>query len=275
MLKLQVLKVIKFLFPILQFISPPLADYLACYLFVTPIRFPLSEKEKKVQDLARVEWIHVLGKKVPVYFWGEGRPLLFIHGWSGRGTNLFSFVEKLNQQGFQLIAFDAPAHGQAPGTTTDLSQFIEAIARVVKIYGPMDGYIGHSIGGMAAYLFALSTQYCGPLVLIGSPSSQEAIFGTFFRRINGSRKTEENLKKWLLKRTGINVDKDLALSEHPLANPKNLLLIHDEQDKDCPVEQAKRLHAANPGSTLFLTTGLGHRYILRSNDVLGEILRFF
>jgi alpha-beta hydrolase superfamily lysophospholipase len=45
------------------------------------------------------------------------KKILLVHGWSGRGTQLFKIADELLKQGYSTISFDAPAHGKSPGKT--------------------------------------------------------------------------------------------------------------------------------------------------------------
>ena len=46
---------------------------------------------------------------------GEGSKTLLLHGWSGRGTQLYTFAETLQKEGMEVITFDMPAHGKSLG----------------------------------------------------------------------------------------------------------------------------------------------------------------
>jgi alpha-beta hydrolase superfamily lysophospholipase len=77
------------------------------------------------------------------------KKVLLVHGWSGRGTQLFKIADELLKQGYSTISFDAPAHGKSPGKTTIMVDFITTILEIEKQFGPFDAAIGHSLGGMS------------------------------------------------------------------------------------------------------------------------------
>jgi pimeloyl-ACP methyl ester carboxylesterase len=52
------------------------------------------------------------------------------------------------------------------------------------------------------------------------------------------------------------------------------LLIHDEHDIEVPVSESIRLAAVFNQAELFVTKGLGHRKILKSDEVLARITAF-
>src|SRR4030066_734792 len=137
---------------ILQFIAPPLAILYAIKLFRTPIRFKTPARENMMADSAQKKLVIIsdLNKKVMVYSYGYSkRKVLLIHGWSGRGTQLFKIADKLLENGFMTISFDAPAHGKSTGKTTMMNEFVQTARFLEKEFGPFEIALGHSLGGMA------------------------------------------------------------------------------------------------------------------------------
>lgn len=268
------IRFIQWLFPILETYFPPLAHRFACWLFLRPFRFSLFPNEKKLLKKADLLKLTVQNRKIQVYSWGEGPFVLFVHGWSGRGTNLWAFVDSITEEGGRLVAFDAPAHGFSEGSHTNFLEFVEVIEAIENQLGQMSCCIGHSLGGMAVYHLIEKMNSDIPLILIASPAEETDIFQTFFRRLHGTGKGKERLKSWVKEKTGFNFDLELPLYDRPLRDPTKLLLIHDKGDIDCSVEDSRKLHAANQGSELMLTEGLGHIAILSSPQVIEKSIRF-
>lgn len=53
-----------------------------------------------------------------------------------------------------------------------------------------------------------------------------------------------------------------------------LLLVHDEDDRDVILEQALALKKVYPKATLYQTKGLGHTRILKDETVVGNVVTF-
>ena len=53
-----------------------------------------------------------------------------------------------------------------------------------------------------------------------------------------------------------------------------LLVVHDEDDVDVPWQDGKTYAEAWPDSTLLTTRGMGHRRILREEEVLHAVAEF-
>jgi pimeloyl-ACP methyl ester carboxylesterase len=270
----QQIRFIQWLFPKVEAYFPWVSHIWSRRLFLRPFRFSVPPKEKIASDKAEHLTFKLNNKDLHVYSWGKGPYILFVHGWSGRGTNLFAFIEAIQSSGYRLIAFDAPAHGMSEGEETHALQFLEAIRVIASEIGEPTGYVGHSLGGMGVYIWIESHSLRAPCVLIGSPSEETDIFGTFFRRLRGKGKTIPQLRQWIKKTTGFDFDKELPLYRRPLKNPNQLLLVHDEDDRDCSVEDSRKLHAANPGSQLMITKGLGHLNILKDSKVVLACVEF-
>jgi pimeloyl-ACP methyl ester carboxylesterase len=52
------------------------------------------------------------------------------------------------------------------------------------------------------------------------------------------------------------------------------LIIHDRDDRDVPHAHGSAIAEAWPGAELFITTGLGHRAILRDREVVRRTVEF-
>lgn len=101
---------------------------------------------------SRQELIYVpaIEKSVVTYLYGKSdQKVLLVHGWSGRGTQLFKIADELLENGYSTVSFDAPAHGKSKGDTTIMSEFIASILEIEKQFGPFEIAIGHSLGGMS------------------------------------------------------------------------------------------------------------------------------
>lgn len=71
---------------------------------------------------------------------------LLAHGFGGSRETLFRYGEALTAAGFVCYSLDLPGHGASPRTCTYMKivQTLEAVAHEV---GPVDVFIGHSMGG--------------------------------------------------------------------------------------------------------------------------------
>ena len=52
------------------------------------------------------------------------------------------------------------------------------------------------------------------------------------------------------------------------------LIVHDRDDREVPFHDAERLTARWPGAHFYPTEGLGHRRILKDDDVIRRAVEF-
>ena len=85
-----------------------------------------------MHDVATVEHIKVNGKKLTTYQWGNGdRPVLVLHGFGGRASNMASFVVAFQKCGLTAVSFDSLGHGDSEGkraTILDQELAVRAVA---------------------------------------------------------------------------------------------------------------------------------------------------
>ena len=113
-------------------VSPALSGKWLNALWFKPQSMPLKKDDEAWLGIAKTEWITFNAIEIPVYRWGEGPSVLCVHGWGGHSGQFTPMMKALVEKGFQVIAFDAPAHGAAAGKRTDLTEFSGIIEQIIK-----------------------------------------------------------------------------------------------------------------------------------------------
>jgi len=265
--------VIRWLFPMLEFISTPLAGWVARKLFFTPIKYPTPRPEKEMRDQAKKFAFESKGNLLMAYEWGEGPVVLLLHGWSGRGTQLYRFVKPLVDQGYKVVAFDAPGHGLSKGNYSDLVYFSESLMALATHYYNIRSVIAHSMGGVAT-LYAIQNGLQIPnAVLIGTPSIAADIIKNFQAVINGSDKMGRFITDYIKDTYGqpFSYYSGQETGKHARIP---IMVVHDEHDRDVPVRHARLLANELQNGTLLITEGLGHTKILKDKKVVAECVSF-
>jgi len=270
------LKIIQWGFPKVEKIAPILAYRYFIKLFFTPLRYTVPEKEKEIAEQAEQFSFEVNDKKIQAYKWGKGPIVVFVHGWAGRATQFRKFIEVFTTNGFQAVAFDGPAHGLSEGSTTNLIEFKDTMENLFKLL-PQEpvATITHSFGGVATLFSIMNGIPITKLINISSPTIGDEIINTYLRTINGTQKTGDYFKRYMLKTYGKPFDEfsSLYFIQH-LSQPLNLLLIHDEEDKEAIIRHSEELIKIFPSARLIRTKGLGHTRILKDDGVIETCLRF-
>lgn len=269
------LKIIRWLYPKAERIAPLATHRYFTKLFFTPFRYTPTEKEKKAETFAESFFVQAAGKKVQCYSWGNGEPVLVVHGWAGRATQFRRFIKPLNAAGFKVVGFDGPAHGKSEGKDTTITEFEETIHKIVGKVGQPVAVIAHSFGGGAVLFSAMNGLSVPRLINIASPSIGDEIIETYLRALRGSTATKTFFKDYILKKYGKSFDEFTAsyFVQH-LPKPIDLLLVHDEDDKEVSIKHAEQIISLYPSAKLLRTKGLGHTRILKDDKVIAACVTF-
>jgi pimeloyl-ACP methyl ester carboxylesterase len=269
------LKVVRWIFPKLEAIAPFLAHQYFIKIFFTPLNYQIPEKEKEIQAKSEQFTITAASGKIQCYSWGKGPVVLLLHGWAGRPTQFRKFIEVLSDEGFRVVGFDGPAHGNSEGKKTNILEFEEVLRKIYETVGTPQAIIAHSFGGSAVLFSAMKGLPVKKLINIASPTIGDEIINTYLRAINGSAKTGTFFKKWMITRFGKPFDQftSLYFVKH-LKQEIELLLVHDENDKEVFLSHALELKKAYPSTQLLITKGLGHTRILKDETVIRNCVTF-
>jgi len=264
------LTALRFFFRALSAISPELAGRAALRAFRTPRRHLRPGWEKAIAE--RGETIRV-GANLAAHAWGSGPPVLLVHGWEGRGTQLGRFVAPLVEAGFRVIAPDLPAHGDSSGTRTDLIECTEALRRIARELGPLAGVVAHSFGGPVTTLAVERGLETSSVVIVSGPSSVRDVVARFAAMTGLSEAAMRAFREGMTRQTGVQM-KDVEIIERVGSLRVPALIIHDRDDREVPFHDGERLAARWPGATLVETRGLGHRRILKDEEVIRRTVTF-
>lgn len=251
-------------------VSSSLSVRLAAKLFTTPVNFKTPERELAMAESAQKKKLMVneLGKEIHILSYGYSKKkVLLVHGWAGRGTQLYAFADKLLEKGYMVISFDGPSHGKSSGKKTNLFEFLATIKEINEKFGPFEAAIGHSFGGMCLYNAVSDFLHIKTLVSIGSGDKISNVLKQFIYNLGLKDKTYVKLthhfeKKWKGKVDGFassHVAKKISIPT---------LVVHDTEDGDVPVSYAKDIRQNLQNGTLLITNGLGHTKILRDRDIV-------
>lgn len=209
-----------------------------------------------------------------VYEYGNStKKVLLVHGWSGRGTQLFKIADALLKEGYTTISFDAPAHGKSPGNSTIMIEFITSIFELERQFGPFEIAIGHSLGGMAVLNAAKSGLEVQKIAVIGSGDIVQDILDNFISRLQLKPIISQKLRNYFETKYGEAMDNYSAYkAASALEIP--ILVIHDKNDLEVPVEAGMHIYQHVKNGDLMLTEGLGHRKILGDAHVIQKVIEF-
>lgn len=255
---------------VMSYIIPKRAVENAGRIFFTPRKHSSKEWETQAESIGR---LLTLKNGASVIVWGEGIPILLMHGWEGRATQMSGFIKPLTSKGFQLFAIDAPAHGKSVGTQSNPARFIESIFLAEKSFGPFHAVIGHSMGGGCALYSVAEGLKTDKIVSISGPASFEEVSKKFASFIGLTDHVTEKFARHVEKIVGIPFNHIDALAKAPKIYAP-ALIVHDNNDEEIPFQDAQRIVNVMQNAKLYKTEGLGHRKIMRSNLMIHEVSNF-
>jgi pimeloyl-ACP methyl ester carboxylesterase len=187
--------------------------------------------------------------ELAVTSWGEGPAVLLVHGWNSRGTHWGAHIDALNEAGFRAVAVDAPGHGESPGERCHVVQFGRVLVEVGRQIGPLAGVVAHSFASLVAVVERWGRAH----------ELSESEIPAFVERV--ARAVNEPI-----------ADLDLTRIASTLRLPA--LIVHDRDDDEVPVGDARVVAAAWPGARLLVTERFGHRRILIAREVVRAVVAF-
>ena len=263
-------------FSLLSRMAPETAAALVSKLFFQPAPYRVSDAEKRSLAAARAFTIVVGSKRLHCWQWGQGPAALLVHGWNGRGSQLHRFISPLRAAGYSVIAFDAPAHGESAGRTTNYFEWTDAVRFFLKPESGFDirAVIGHSLGA-AAVVNGISKEKAPAAAVLISPllRLKELLTATF---------VQHGIPQELFGRIvadleavhGYSLDRDnpAALID-TLGAGNRILIVHDKGDRLVPWQDSRTLADTYARIRLLTTQGLGHSAILNDDAVMEEAVR--
>lgn len=272
------LKILRLRFRVGSIISPAGTAKLAVRMFCTPAI--KSRKELPAIFAAGVPVSFELkGLTVKGYRWNHPSPqkALILHGFNSDITNFEQFVAPLLQEGYEVMAFDAPAHGASQGRQINAMLYCDMIVSIHQLFGPVQSFIGHSLGGLALALAMekIEHNHETKIVLIAPATESATAFDQFFNLFQIRRiRIRELFEEQIIKITGFPVSwfSITRAMDHIHAR---VLWIHDAGDTITPLSDTETLRNKNyPALQFVITNGLGHRRIYRDQKVIEKIAGF-
>jgi len=246
-------------------------------LFVTPIRTK-TKNNIKLPKGAEPLVFDFENKKVHGYRWGNStnQKVLILHGFSSTLTKFLHYVEPLVQNGMEVYAFDAPAHGISEGNTINVLQYRDLIQKINELYGPMNSYICHSFGGLALSLYAEKNLHNKEtnIVLIAPATETTTALHYFSSKLGISKNLQTAIKNHIFEKSGMKAE-EFSVRRALKQVPANILWIHDLDDDVTPWIDAEQVKKDNHPNIQFVnTTGLGHRRIYKDPVVAKQVVEF-
>ena len=243
----------------------------------------LSKNEQALLKQAERIDIDCKNERIAVYQWQnknfhiEAKTVMLSHGWGGHALNFSYMINRLLEHGYNVLAYDCPAHGNSSGKYTNLLNNAQALLTISKNVAPIHVLIGHSFGSISnAYALDLAKgseqlKYVRQIVSISGPNKLSDIFSAFTRAMN---LPNQILEIFFYKVEALTQRKMQHMSTVNFLQQfsGNILVIHDHGDRVVPFSDARAI-SSGTGAKLYATTGYGHGRILLNENVANEIIQ--
>ncbi|NLU91653.1 alpha/beta hydrolase [Chitinophaga sp. Ak27] len=214
--------------------------------------------------------------KVNIYRWGNTGPkILLLHGWGGSPLHFKQLITALLQQGYQVVSYDAPAHGLSGGKRTNLVQWMHVLEQVMQEEAPFYAVIGHSFGALNAALTLSRKNVAVPrLVLLSTALSAPVFFNEALRLFRIHPVVMPKLQQLIRTR----LREDLSdMDMHRYINgikAEKIWLGYDTTDTLALATEIDDYLQQYPTIQSLRITGEGHFRIMRDTKVLNGIMTF-
>lgn len=210
--------------------------------------------------LARCEpgAVEVNGETYAYFTRGTGPTLLLVHGVHSNLGSMVPIAEELLQHGYRVALFDAPAHGEAVGRTTNPIAVCAVIRAVSDQLDELDAIVTHSLGGLWTLSAWDGEWRAKAFVSISSPSNLWFLVEKFAEFNNLDDDQVQELVRAIESDLGSDLWDRFSTRDRVKTLEIPGLILHGTSDELVPVEHASELHAGWRGSTMELVDGAGH-----------------
>ena len=271
------LRYIRTKFKLLSSISKKKAAEKAFVLFCTPQRRNLK---KPPPIFSEGEPLQLMVEKHRVCGWRWNHPaerkVLIVHGFESSVVNFDRYIRPLIRKGYEVLAFDAPAHGRSSGKTITAPLFKKTIQEINRQYGPIRSFMAHSFGGLALTLALEEISHTDDtrMVLIAPATETTTAIDSFFHFLQLDPGLRPAFDTIIVQKGGVS-PAWYSISRAMQHIRASVLWVHDEEDDTTPVRDALKVKKQNRSNIHFIITkGLGHRRIYRDNKVTRAVIDF-
>jgi pimeloyl-ACP methyl ester carboxylesterase len=264
---------------ILALVSPKKAAKKAFDLFCTP-------RKKSRKDVPAVFAsgenlsFRLEGHTVRGHRWlPAARPekkVLIAHGFESTSKNFEQYIQALLKKNYEVLAFDAPAHGESGGKRITLPLYIKTLRIIYEDYGPIQSFMGHSFGGLAIshLLESIPHDRAAKLVLVAPPGGIISAVDSFFQLLQLSGEVRKAFDEYIYEHSGL-LPEYFSMRRAMDHITASVLWLHDEDDRITPLKDALVVKEDQHDNLRFvITKGLGHRKIYRDPAIMEQIAVF-
>lgn len=275
--QILILKLIRARFWLISRMSKRKAAEKAFQLFCTP-QTRLKKSLPPLFERAEQMKFTLENYTINGFRWNHPSPerVLIMHGFESGVLNFENYIEPLIKKGFEVLAFDAPAHGRSSGNTINVITYKNFVHEINRRFGPVKSFITHSFGGLALSLAVEEMDHNEEfrIVFIAPAAETQTAIDNFFRLLKLDDGVRNEFEKLIISMGG--KDPSWYSLTRASANIRaRVLYLQDKDDIQTPLSDVKPLIERNyPNFHFIISTGLGHRKIYREPKSVKAVMEF-
>lgn len=234
---------------------------------LTPVFAGAEKLQLKFGDgtVQGYRWNHPAKKKV-----------LILHGYESSIVYFGPYVNPLIKKGYEVLGFDAPAHGASTGKQINAIDYKNLVLEIINQFGPVTSFITHSFGGLAVSmaLEELPHNETWKVVFIAPATESTRAIDNFFSYVKLDADVRKEFDMLI---TQVNNQPPSWYSVSRIANDikAQVLFLQDKNDNLTPLSDVEPIMAKGyPNFTFIITEGLGHSKIYRDEGTRNSVIRF-
>ena len=246
-------------------------------IFTTP---PTRVKKELPPIFKKAECLQFSFQELPIYGYRWNHPqekkVLILHGFESSVVNFDKYIQPLLKKGYEVLAFDAPAHGRSGGKIINAVDYKNFIQHILSHYGPITNFITHSFGGLALSLTLEEVPHdeTWKVVFIAPATESERAMQNFFHLVKLDDEIKNEFRKLVEEANG------KPLSWYSVARASEnikaqVLFLQDKLDAQTPFADVEPImQKGYPNFRFVISEGLGHRRIYKDASTIKTIMEF-
>lgn len=270
---------IKLFFKVSSRIAPFIAVRATNKLFTTPFYSKRRDIEHEILESAERFTIPA-GNNIELagYRWGKKTDpiILLVHGWTATATCFVNFIDPLLERGYQVVSYDAIAHGETSGISVSLTEWADTVRAVMESLGKVYCILGHSLGAGAIVIASTLKLDTEKIVLISPVSDLSKVTDQFAEALSIPKHIMKKTHQYAWKKYYTSASKYgnnwTEVFESKFKVPT--LIVHDVNDREIDFSHSEKLVEHWSWAEFMETKHLGHRRIILNPDVITRVLGF-
>lgn len=224
---------------------------------------------KEFLDTSVNDYFEVDQNQIKSYLWpGKNKGVLFLHGWRSNAARWKYLINKLQDQDVDLIAVDAPGHGESKHPEFNPPNYARIIQPLIEKYQPKI-IVAHSVGAYTALLhYAMYKPKDIKYVLLAPTYDMMLPINEMFKVLKLSKRTQDAYIEFI--EAGVNKKmEDLIADRFVTAQGPEGILLHDINDKILPYNDSLKIAEKAKALKFHKIESNGHRM---QNDEVEEVI---